>query len=91
MNKLKLFALNLAIVLSFASYSLQGQSTKVSGIILDSLSNTAEVATVVQFFKMEDNSKPVAYTTTDNDGKFSHNLSEQGNYRLLLDNLGKLL
>ena len=89
MNKLKLFALNLAIVLSFASYSLQGQSTKVSGIILDSLSNTAEVATVVQFFKMEDNSKPVAYTTTDNDGKFSHNLSEQGNYRLLLDNLGK--
>ena len=89
MNKLKQFASYLTIALSLVSYNLPGQNTKVSGTVLDSLSNTAEVSTVVQFFKMEDNSKPVAYTTTDNNGKFSHNLSEPGSYRLLLDNLGK--
>lgn len=89
MNKLKLFVSYLTIALLFSSNNLLGQNTKVSGTILDSLSNSPEVAAVVQFFKMEDNSKPIAYTTTDNDGKFSHNLSQPGNYRLLLDNLGK--
>lgn len=65
------------------------QNTQVTGFIKDSLSGNAEAFTIVQFYKAEDNSKPIAYTTTDESGKFVQKLSEVGNYRLLLDNLGK--
>ncbi|MDO4757352.1 MAG: TonB-dependent receptor, partial [Parabacteroides sp.] len=53
------------------------------------MNGNAEAFTIVQFYKAEDNSKPIAYTTTDESGKFVQKLSEVGNYRLLLDNLGK--
>lgn len=85
----KHIAFCIAITFAFVCNSLQGQSTKVSGILVDSLSNTTEVAATVQFYKLDDNTKPVAYTTTDENGKFTHNLSEMGEYRLVLDNLGK--
>ena len=71
------------------SQSVHGQETKITGVIKDSLSNAAEVSAIVQFYKSEDNTKPIAYTTTNENGVFTHNLSVAGDYRLYLDNLGK--
>lgn len=77
------------IILLFICNIANGQNTRISGIVKDSLSNNAEVAAIVQFYKAEDSTKPVAYTTTDENGSFVHTLTEIGNYKLLLDNLGK--
>lgn len=83
---LKTFAL---LLLLLVSYPLVGQEVVVKGAVLDSLSRNPEVAAIVQFYKSEDSSKPIAYTTTDENGRFAHNLTEKGQYRLLLNNLGK--
>lgn len=72
-----------------AGSQLFAQDIKVKGVIVDSLSRNPEAAIVVQFYKAEDNSKAIAYTTTDANGNFAHSLSEKGSYRLFLHNLGK--
>lgn len=56
---------------------------------MDSLSGNAEVSAIVQFYKGDDANKPIAYTTTSENGTFSHTLAEKGKYRLYLHNLGK--
>lgn len=78
-----------SILLILICGSAFGQEIKVKGIITDSLSGNAEVAAIVQFYIGDDKSKPIAYTTTDENGAFSHNLSQEGEYRLFLDNMGK--
>ncbi len=65
------------------------QQTNVTGIVLDSLSREGEPAAILQFFKAPDYDKPVAFTTTDNDGKFSQALSEKGEYRMVFNNMGR--
>ena len=65
------------------------QQANVTGIVLDSLSREGEPAAILQFFKAPDYDKPVAFTTTDNDGKFSQALSEKGEYRLVFNNMGR--
>lgn len=69
--------------------NVAGQEVKVKGMIVDSLSGNPEVAAIVQFYKSEDSTKPVAYTTTGTSGEFTHMLADKGRYRLLLHNLGK--
>ncbi len=65
------------------------QQANVTGIVLDSLSREGEPAAILQFFKAPDYDKPVAFTTTDNDGKFSQALSEKGEYRMVFNNMGR--
>ena len=65
------------------------QQINVTGIVLDSLSREGEPAAILQFFKAPDYDKPVAFTTTDNDGKFSQALSEKGEYRMVFNNMGR--
>ena len=60
------------------------QQAVVTGAVLDSLSRDGEPAAIIQFFKAPDFDKPVAFTTTDTDGKFSQTLSEKGNYSCLV-------
>ena len=50
---------------------LSAQRTTVTGAVLDSLSRQEEPAAVLQFFKAPDAEKPVAFTTTGTDGRFS--------------------
>ena len=89
MNYSRLILLICIFAMLSVSQFAHGQETKITGVIKDSLSNAAEVSAIVQFYKSEDNTKPIAYTTTNENGVFTHNLSVAGDYRLYLDNLGK--
>ena len=66
------------------------QTTVVTGTVLDSLTRKGEPSAIIQFFKVEDPSKPIAYTTTGEDGSFSQVLSDKGSYRMLFSNMGRL-
>ena len=61
----------------------------VKGVVLDSLTRQGEPAAILQFFKADDDSKPVAFTTTDAEGRFSHTFTVKGDYYLLFDNMGR--
>ena len=61
----------------------------VKGIVLDSLTRQGEPAAILQFFKVDDDSKAVAFTTTAEDGTFSHTFDVKGEYYLLFSNMGR--
>ena len=61
----------------------------VKGVVLDSLTRQGEPAAILQFFKVDDDSKAVAFTTTAEDGTFSHTFDVKGEYYLLFSNLGR--
>lgn len=65
-----------------------GAQTTIKGTVLDSLSREAEVGAVIQFFKSGDE-KPAAYSVTDSLGHFERTMSGQGDYVLLLQNMGR--
>ena len=79
-------SLLLAVLFSTA---LSAQRTVVTGDILDALTRQGEPAAVLQFFRADDASKPVAYTTTDLDGAFSQVLTGRGSYTLLFSGIGR--
>ena len=81
-----LTSLLLAVLFSTA---LSAQRTVVTGDILDALTRQGEPAAVLQFFRADDASKPVAYTTTDLDGAFSQVLTGKGAYTLLFSGIGR--
>lgn len=89
MRRIKSFSYICSLVALLVSNSIFSQNIQVTGFIKDSLSGSAEAFNIVQFYKAEDTTKLVAYTSTDESGKFVQKLAEAGNYRLLLDNLGK--
>ena len=66
------------IVILFVTALLAGLTASaqeirtVKGIVLDSLTRQGEPAAILQFFKVGDESKAVAFTTTAEDGTFSH-------------------
>ena len=70
--------------------TLSAQRTVVSGTVLDSLSRQGEPAAVLQFFKATDTEKPVAFTTTGTDGRFSQTLTAAGDYTLLYTGVGRM-
>lgn len=84
---MKRFLIISAILLT-AVYA-QGQTTVVTGCIVDSLTRAGEPAAILQFFKAEDPSKSIAYTTTDDSGHFRQVLSVKGAYRMLFSNMGR--
>ena len=84
---MKRFLIISAILLT--AVSAQGQTTVVTGCIVDSLTRAGEPAAILQFFKAEDPSKPITYTTTDDSGHFRQVLSAKGAYRMLFSNMGR--
>ncbi|MBR4585925.1 MAG: TonB-dependent receptor [Bacteroidales bacterium] len=83
----RFFLLLISALMSGAA--LSAQQTVVSGAVLDSLTRQGEPAAVLQFFKATDAGKPVAFTTTDADGRFSQPLTGQGAYILLFSGVGR--
>ena len=78
------------LVTLFAGLAANAQEIRtVKGIVLDSLTRQPEPAAILQFFKVGDDSKPVAFTTTAEDGTFVHTFDVKGNYYLLFDNMGR--
>ena len=84
---MKKFTLLLTVLL--AGFSALAQPRTVQGIVLDSLTRQGEPAAILQFFRSGDASKPVAFTTTAQDGRFSHTFTVKGSYYLLFDNMGR--
>lgn len=81
------------LLLAFAGSAI-AQTTTVkgtilSGTILDSLSREPESFSAVQFFGADDPQKPIAYSMTDENGKFEHVLPSKGKYILFYTNIGK--
>ncbi|MCR5351439.1 MAG: TonB-dependent receptor [Bacteroidales bacterium] len=84
-----LTTLFLAVLAASALHAQSAKSTVVCGAVLDSLTRQGEPAAVVQFFKAPDMEKPVAFTTTDLDGKFCQLLTGAGDYVLLFSGVGR--
>ena len=76
------------IILALSISCSMGAQTVVKGSVLDSLSREAEVGAVIQFFKSGDES-PAAYSVTDSLGRFERMIREEGEYVLLLQNMGR--
>ena len=57
-----------------------GQTTTVEGVVLDSLTRAGEPAAILQFYRLPDTDKAVAFTTTDEEGRFSHSFTLAGDY-----------
>ena len=77
------------IIMFLTAVTAHAQTTVVTGTVLDSLTRKGEPSAIIQFFKSEDLSKPIAYTTTGEDGRFTQELTDKGSYRLLFSNMGR--
>ena len=77
------------IIMLLTVVTAHAQTTVVTGTVLDSLTRKGEPSAIIQFFNDKDLSKPVAYTTTGEEGNFSQALTGKGSYRLLFSNMGR--
>ena len=73
----------------FVSVAASAQTTVVKGTVLDSLTRQGEPAAILQLFQAGDTEKPVAFTTTDEEGSFSFRLTLKGDYCIVFDNMGR--
>lgn len=80
----------LAFIITLASQlTLAGAETILKGKIIDRTSGEPEAGAVIQFFRADNMEKPVAYTITDVDGTFRHNIETDGEYILVFTNVGR--
>ena len=75
-----------ALLVSLPTFA---QKTIVTGVVRDSLTREGEPAAVLQFFQASNLEKPVAYTTTDDEGRFFQRLDGSGDYELLFSGIGR--
>ena len=80
----------LVSVLLLGSVPAFAQKTIVTGRVLDSLTREGEPGAVLQFFRLPDQEKPVAYTTADEEGRFWQRLDGSGNYELLFSGVARI-
>ena len=85
--KTRVMILLSALLLSLPTFA---QTTIVTGVVRDSLTREGEPAAVLQFFHAENPEKPVAYTTTDEEGRFAQRLDGSGLYELLFSGIGRM-
>lgn len=65
MRRIKSFSYICSLVALLVSNSIFSQNIQVTGFIKDSLSGNAESFNIVQFYKAEDTTKLVAYTSKE--------------------------
>ena len=87
LRKVKLVVMML--FLCWGAMAQNGQKTIVKGMVLDSLTRAGEPAAILQFYRLPDMDKPVAFTTTDEEGRFSHSFTLAGDYVMVFDNMGR--
>ena len=83
----KIFTLVLLALVGTGAFAQK--ATTVKGVVLDSLTRQGEPAAILQFYRLPDTEKAVAFTTTDENGAFSHTFTVKGDYVLVFDNLGR--
>lgn len=84
---MKKILLVFSIVLS--CISLAAQTSVVNGSVVDKETGEGEPSAVIQFFRADDQSKPIAFTTTDESGNFAHSLQGTGDYYALYTQIGR--
>ena len=90
MRTLKKVKLVVMLLFLYLGAMAQGtQKTTVKGVVLDSLTRAGEPAAILQFYRLPDMEKPMAFTTTDEEGKFSHSFTLAGDYVMVFDNMGR--
>ena len=77
------------LLTALVSLSAWAQKTTVKGVVLDSLTRVGEPAAILQFYKLPDTEKAVAFTTTDEEGRFFHTFTLSGDYVMVFDNMGR--
>ena len=87
MRKIKLAVF--MFLLCLQAFAQGSQNTVVKGVVLDSLTRAGEPAAILQFYRLPDLEKAVAFTTTDEEGKFSHSFTLAGDYVMVFDNMGR--
>ena len=83
----KFVAICITVLMSLQAFAQQ--ATTVQGVVLDSLTRMGEPAAILQFYRLPDTEKAVAFTTTDNEGRFSHSFTLAGDYVMVFDNMGR--
>ncbi|MBQ9712165.1 MAG: hypothetical protein IJV54_07775 [Bacteroidales bacterium] len=79
-----------AFIISVLSMSVVfAQRVSVSGTVLDKNTREGEPSAILQFFKASDMEKPIAFTTTDLEGKFVQTLTGYGDYSMMFTNMGR--
>ena len=69
------------LIALFIGLAVNAQDIRtVKGIVLDSLTREGEPAAILQFFKVGDDSKAVAFTTTAEDATYTHTFDVKAEY-----------
>ena len=75
--------------LMMAAITAHGQTSVVSGELLDSLTHEGEPYATIRVYKGKKSEKPVAMSTTDMKGKFSQTVTGQGDYLVVFSSMGR--
>ncbi len=81
----------LIFTLGLVSFALtaHGQTSTISGVLLDSLTHEGEPYATVRVYKGKKTDKPVAMSITGQDGRFSQKITGQGNYFISFASMGR--
>ena len=71
------------------SVAVHGQTSTISGVLLDSLTHEGEPYATVRVYKGKKSDKPVAMSVTAIDGKFSQQVTGQGNFLVSFTAMGR--
>lgn len=66
-----------------------GQTSTISGVLLDSLTHEGEPYATIRVYKGKKSETPVAMSVTEKDGKFSQKVTGQGNYLISFTSMGR--
>lgn len=78
----------LVFLLAFLALGAAGQ-TKISGMVVDSVSRDPQPYVTVRIFPSNNDEVPLSTFLTDEKGAFSHEVSKAGNYNLVVSAIGK--
>lgn len=82
----RIFTVMFFLIIAFAA---SAQHTIVKGHVLDSLTRQGEPAAVIQFYRSGETEEPFAFTTTAENGSFSQEIAQYGEYQLRFSNMGR--
>ena len=81
----------LIFTLGLMSFALtaHGQTSMISGVLLDSLTHEGEPYATIRVYKGKKSETPVAMSITGQDGRFSQKITGQGNYFISFTSMGR--
>jgi hypothetical protein len=84
--KIRLLVLSMVMILGGSAFA---QNTLVKGLVQDSVSHQGEMFASVRIFKQKKMDKPVAMFVTDKNGAFKSQVSNVGEYTIVISSMGR--